>query len=54
VCVADGDLVNGPNGQSTKWLAVLGPFGGTVFVTATYVAIGTDLNKPDKIAPCPK
>jgi uncharacterized protein YraI len=52
LCVADGDLVNGPNGQSTRWLKVATPF-GPVFVTAAYVAVGADLADSAKIAPCP-
>ena len=51
LCVAEGDLVNGPNGQTTKWLKILTPV-VPVFVTAAYVSVGADLGNPAKIAPC--
>jgi hypothetical protein len=52
ICVADGPVVNGPNGQTTKWLKVTTPL-GPVFVTAAFVAVGADLADPTKIAVCP-
>jgi len=51
LCVAEGDLVNGPGGQSTKWLRITTPF-GPVYLTAAYVSVGADLTNPAKIAPC--
>ena len=50
-CVAEGALVNGPTGQSTKWLKVPTPF-GDIWLTAAYVSVGADLANPAKIPPC--
>jgi len=51
LCVADGTIVNGPNGESTQWLKVQ-TASGDAYVTAAYVSIGADLTDPATIAPC--
>ena len=51
LCVADGTIVNGPNGESTQWLKVQ-TASGEAYVTAAYVSVGADLTDPATIAPC--
>jgi hypothetical protein len=52
ICQIDGQVVNGPNGQSNKWLYV-DHNGIKGYVTAQYVAIGAALNDPKVTAVCP-
>ena len=51
VCVIDGEIVNGPNGPTPKWVRVTaGAVSG--YVTSQYVAIGAVINNPLVIPVC--
>jgi uncharacterized protein YgiM (DUF1202 family) len=52
ICQIDGQVVNGPNGPSKKWLYV-DHNGIKGYITAQYVAIGAALDDPKVTAVCP-
>ena len=51
VCVAQGDVVQGPTGPNPNWLKIVG-LGPQGYLSAAYVTTGNDLNVAGKIPAC--